>query len=134
VQEQYPGTDPMGAVVNDVSVHGSAVPLGPFTGRGPRDYQRADESIREDIGERLARDPELDPSEAEVMVTRGEVLLTGTVNSRADKRKIEDVAWQVSGVRDVQNRLRVGTVIHAPRIDVTAEEFDMPWPKRDERR
>lgn len=132
VQDLFPGTDPIGAVAREADVHGSAVP-GPFTGRGPRNYQRSDASIREDIGERLTRDPDIDPSEVEVTVTGGEVLLTGSVASRADKRKSEDLAWEVSGVRDVQNRLRVGMVVHAPRIEVSADEFDMPWPRRERR-
>lgn len=132
LQDQYPGTDPIGDPVA-LGARGSG-PTGPFSGRGPRNYRRSDASIREDIGERLTRDPELDPSEVEMMVTDGEVLLTGTVASRADRRKIEDIAWQVSGVRDVQNRLRVGMVVHALRIEVSADEFDMPWPRRDERR
>jgi hypothetical protein len=132
VQDQYPGTDP---IKDGAGMLGSsAVPSGPFSGRGPRSYRRSDASIREDIGERLARDPDVDPSEVELMITDGEVLLTGTVDSREDRRKIEDIAWQVSGVRDVQNRVRVGTVVHAPRIEVSAGDFDMPWPGRDERR
>lgn len=128
-QDLYPGTDPIRDPVGGGL--GSAVaPSGPFVGRGPRNYRRSDESIREDIGERLARDPEIDPSEVEVQVTDGEVLLTGTVGSRADRRRIEDMAWEVSGVRQVQCQLRVGMAIHAPRIEVSADEFDMPWPRR----
>jgi hypothetical protein len=35
------------------------------------------------------------------------VTLTGTVNSRSDKRRAEDVADRVSGVTNVQNNLRL---------------------------
>lgn len=107
---------------------------GRFAGRGPRSYRRPDAAIREELCERLVYDPELDPSEVEVMVTDGEVLLTGTVDSREDRRRIEDTAFAVFGVREVQNLLRVGTVVHAPRPEVSPDEFDMPWPSRDERR
>src|SRR4030095_1968319 len=36
-----------------------------------------------------------------------EVTLTGTVNTRDDKRLAEDIAESVSGVSNVENRLRV---------------------------
>jgi hypothetical protein len=41
------------------------------------------------------------------MVTNAEVTLTGTVNNRNDKRRAEDIAESVSGVTNVENRLRV---------------------------
>jgi hypothetical protein len=40
-------------------------------------------------------------------VANTEVTLTGTVNSREDKRRAEDIAESVSGVTNVENRLRV---------------------------
>jgi osmotically-inducible protein OsmY len=42
-----------------------------------------------------------------VAVKDGEVILTGSVNDRHAKRRSEDVASLISGVRDVQNLLRV---------------------------
>lgn len=109
---------------------GAPAARGEFAGRGPRNYRRPDDSIREELCERLARDPEVDPSEVEVMVTDGDVLLTGNVDTREARRRIEDLAYEVSGVRDVDNRLRVGTVVHAPRPELSAADFDMPWPRR----
>ena len=50
---------------------------------------------------------ELDASEIEILVTSGEVTLQGTVQDRYDKRLAEDLAEQVSGVREVNNQLRV---------------------------
>jgi BON domain len=41
------------------------------------------------------------------MVSSGEVTLSGMVNSRDEKRRAEDLAENVSGVRHVQNNLRV---------------------------
>ena len=52
---------------------------GPHAGRGPKGYQRSDERVREIVSEALARDGELDASEIEVSVERGEVTLNGTV-------------------------------------------------------
>jgi osmotically-inducible protein OsmY len=80
---------------------------GEHRGRGPKNYTRSDDRIREDINDRLGDDSWLDASEIEVQVTSCEVTLTGTVNSRDDKRRAEDVAEQVSGVKHVQNNLRV---------------------------
>ncbi|MET0527884.1 MAG: BON domain-containing protein [Microvirga sp.] len=76
-------------------------------GRGPKGYQRSDARIMEDVNDRLTDDPHLDASEIEVSVTGREVTLTGTVNSRFEKRHAEDLAESVSGVSHVQNNLRV---------------------------
>jgi osmotically-inducible protein OsmY len=76
-------------------------------GRGPRSYTRSDDRIREDVNDRLTDDPHVDASEIEVAVSNREVTLTGTVNSRFEKRHAEDLAESVSGVTHVQNNLRV---------------------------
>jgi hypothetical protein len=80
---------------------------GRYAGRGPKNWQRSEERIREDINEALTRHPAVDASEVDVQVTAGEVTLTGTVSSRHEKRAAEDCAWDVSGVRDVHNHLKV---------------------------
>jgi osmotically-inducible protein OsmY len=80
---------------------------GPHVGRGPRGYQRSDERIREDICERMCQSGELDASDIEVRVSNAEVTLTGTVRERQDKRLAEDIADEVSGVREVHNQLRL---------------------------
>ena len=76
-------------------------------GRGPKDYTRSDERIREDVNDRLTDDPQLDASGVTVSVKGGEVTLAGMVHERGDKRHAEDLADRVSGVRHVQNNLRV---------------------------
>ncbi len=76
-------------------------------GRGPKNYRRSDERIKEDVNDRLSDDYYVDASDVEVMVTNTEVTLTGTVNSRQDKRRAEGIAESVSGVTNVENRLRV---------------------------
>jgi osmotically-inducible protein OsmY len=76
-------------------------------GKGPRNYKRSDERIKEDINDRLSDDPFVDASEIEVTVNAGEVTLTGTVDDRSDKRRAEDLAEAVSGVKNVENRIRV---------------------------
>jgi len=76
-------------------------------GRGPRGYQRSDERIKEDINDRLSDDPVIDASDIDVEVSRGEVVLSGAVDDRSAKRRAEDLAEAISGVRNVENRLRV---------------------------
>lgn len=78
-----------------------------YAGRGPRSYRRSDERICEDVCDRLTDDPRVDASDMDVEVRDGEVTLSGRVRSREEKRRAEDVAASVSGVRDVMNTLRV---------------------------
>ena len=75
-------------------------------GKGPRGYIRSDERIREDVNDRLTDDWQLDASDIEVEVGNGEVALNGMVWTRANKRRAEELAETVSGVRHVQNNLR----------------------------
>ena len=76
-------------------------------GRGPRGYTRSDDRIKEDVSDRLTDDPYVDASDVEVRVASCEVTLNGTVDNRAARRRAEDIAEAVSGVRHVQNNLRV---------------------------
>jgi osmotically-inducible protein OsmY len=84
-------------------------------GRGPRNYKRADERIREDVCECLTEDAYIDASSIDVAVTEGEVVLTGTVFQRDDKRRAEDIAEGISGVKDVRNNLRVSSELSGER-------------------
>lgn len=101
-----------------------------FTGRGPKGYRRSDAAIREELCERLTHDPEVDPSDVEVVVGEGEVLLVGTVEDRATKRRIEDLAYAIRGVQDVNNLLRLGPAIHAPRPEFAPGDFELEIGRR----
>lgn len=83
---------------------------GEHRGRGPSGYERSDDRIREDVNDRLTDDSWLDASNVEVSVQQREVTLSGTIASREDKRRAEDLADSVPGVTHVQNNLRVGSV------------------------
>lgn len=76
-------------------------------GRGPRKYLRSDSRIADDLIDRLTDDEQLDAREILVMVENGVVTLTGEVEARWMKHRAEDIAADVSGVRDVRNRLVV---------------------------
>jgi osmotically-inducible protein OsmY len=82
-------------------------PEGRHRGRGPKNYARSDERIREDVGDQLSDDSWLDASDIEVKVAEGEVTLDGTVEARDDKHRAERLVERVRGVRHVQNNLRV---------------------------
>ena len=76
-------------------------------GRGPKGYTRTDDRIRDDINDRLMEDWGVDATDIEVSVAAGEVTLSGSVDGRDSKRRAEDLAADVLGVKDVQNNLRV---------------------------
>jgi osmotically-inducible protein OsmY len=80
---------------------------GKFRGRGPKNYRRSDERIREEISDRLTDNEWIDASDVDLNIANGEVILSGTVDSRYAKRLAEDIAESVSGVANVQNNLRV---------------------------
>lgn len=80
---------------------------GEHKGKGPRGYQRSDERIKEDVCDRLSDDGYLDATDIDVKVEGNEVILTGTVNNREQKRRAEDLVESISGVRNVENRIKV---------------------------
>jgi osmotically-inducible protein OsmY len=77
------------------------------TGRGPAGYTRSDERIREDANDNLTDDWGVDARKIQVTVKDGEITLDGTVPTRQQKRRAEDCVEDISGVRHVQNNLRV---------------------------
>lgn len=80
---------------------------GSHRGKGPKNYERSQDRIREDVCERLTDDAMIDASNVEVRVDNNEVVLSGIVHNREEKRRAEDLAEAVAGVRNVENRLRV---------------------------
>jgi osmotically-inducible protein OsmY len=90
------------------SYGGSSMDRQSHRGKGPKNFQRSDERVREIICEALSDDDQIDANEIEVEVKSGEVVLRGTVDDRRTKRLAEDLAERVSGC-DVQNQLRVGS-------------------------
>jgi osmotically-inducible protein OsmY len=81
--------------------------VGKHRGKGPQGFQRSDERIRELVCEVLEDDDDVDATTIAVEVKGGEVTLTGTVEDRPTKRRVEDCVERVRGVRDIQNLLRV---------------------------
>ncbi|MEO8819911.1 MAG: BON domain-containing protein [Ginsengibacter sp.] len=80
---------------------------GQHRGKGPKNYTRSEERIKEDVSDILANDSFLDASDIEVSVKGSEVTLDGYVDSRYSKHRSEDLAEDIMGVTHVQNNLRV---------------------------
>jgi osmotically-inducible protein OsmY len=78
-----------------------------YRGHGPVGYTRTDAQVRADVCDELTDDPDVDASCIEVMVDVGIVILTGEVSTRAMKWRAEEVADDVTGVKEVDNRIRV---------------------------
>lgn len=78
-----------------------------FRGYGPRGYVRSDERLRELIADRLTDDPLIDAGDIEIGVLDGRVSLSGTVDRRQTRHRVEDLV-DACGAREIDNRLRVG--------------------------
>ena len=76
-------------------------------GKGPKGYARSADRIREDVCDRLTDDDRIDASEIHIDIQGRDVILTGTVHSREEKRRAEDLVESISGVDNVENRLRI---------------------------
>jgi hypothetical protein len=96
---------------SDDSMDGNEGLLSKFKGKGPKSYKRSDQRIEEDVNDILTDEGALDASNLEVKVVDGEVILTGTVSNRREKRLAEDIAESVSGVKNVQNQIRVSRML-----------------------
>lgn len=80
---------------------------GPHYGKGPQNFKRSDERLKELVCEALWQDDQIDASALTVEVSQSEVTLAGIVDDRATKRMAEDCAASIAGIRDVHNQLRV---------------------------
>lgn len=83
------------------------MPEGPHRGKGPKNYNRSIERIKEDASDRLMDDSLIDASNIDLDVKDGELILSGTVDTKFEKKRAENLVENVSGVRNVQNNLRV---------------------------
>lgn len=81
--------------------------MGEHRGKGPRGYKRSEDRIREDVCDRLTFDDRVDASDIDVKVQGTEVVLSGTVHSREEKRRAEDLAEAIPGVQNVENRIHI---------------------------
>lgn len=80
---------------------------GKFSGMGPLGYQRSDQRISDDVCDRLTEHGRIDARDIEVDVKDGIVTLKGSVPDRNMKRMAEEVTEDISGVKEVQNQIKV---------------------------
>jgi osmotically-inducible protein OsmY len=107
---------------------------GRFFGRGPKNYHRTDERIREEICDRLTTHPDIDASDLEIDVAKGVVTMTGTVETSHEKRIADLIADDVAGVDDVNNMVKVRHGFWSNIAgDRTVERPPEREPRRDER-
>jgi hypothetical protein len=97
-----------------------------YRNQGPLNYRRSDSRIAEDVNDLLMLNDELDPSAMEVRVENGEVSLTGTVQTRYEKRLAEHLADSVAGVKDVENRLAIGKLQAPTQTQATGSAVHVP--------
>ncbi|MBX3221940.1 MAG: BON domain-containing protein [Labilithrix sp.] len=69
--------------------------------------ERSDARILDDVSDALRERRDLDASDIDVRVERGEVTLEGTVTDLRSKRAAAEVVEVVAGVRAVHNRLTI---------------------------
>ncbi|XGC81586.1 BON domain-containing protein [Bdellovibrio bacteriovorus] len=87
---------------------GQRTGLRSFAGKGPKNYQRSDERIYEEICEILTLDPDVDASDIEVEVRNGEVTLSGTTETKSLARYVENSIEHVTGIKNILNRIKAG--------------------------
>jgi osmotically-inducible protein OsmY len=80
---------------------------GPYSGKGPKGYQRSKEQIVEEASQRLQRHGEIDASDIEVSCEDGVLTLKGEVEDRQTKRAAEECVESIYGIGDVMNELRI---------------------------
>jgi hypothetical protein len=80
---------------------------GEYSGYGPSGYTRPADRIQDDVNDRLTWHSGIDATDIHVSVNDGMVTLTGSVDTRPDKRLARDIADAVPGVWDVDNQLTV---------------------------
>lgn len=68
----------------------------------------ADATITSAVRARLAGDPELSPYRIGVSARDGVVTLTGRVEREAQRERVERLAGDIEGVKEVRNLIRVG--------------------------
>lgn len=92
---------------SDVERHARMPRRPSFRGRGPKNYVRSDESIAEDLHWHLTDAIDVDAIDIEVAVSNGEVHLRGSVLTRDERARAEELAQHVLGVKHVINEIEV---------------------------
>jgi len=79
----------------------------PSGDRSSDHHSPSDERMKDELSRALADSPLLDAADIIADINEGLVVLNGSVNNEDEKQAAADIANAVSGVRDVENRLRI---------------------------
>jgi hypothetical protein len=66
-----------------------------------------DRGIRRHLNLAIAQDPSLKDRQISFLVSNGDVSVTGIVKSEEERRKMNELAMNIAGVKSVANALRV---------------------------
>ena len=88
--------------------YGQDLRMGGYRGVGPTDSWRSDERIQDELHVRLTDADSIDATAVIAVVTEGKVTLNGWVPHRWMKHDAEEIAHNLRGVKDVDNRIHVG--------------------------
>lgn len=80
---------------------------GKYAGPYHTQAEREDDEVLQDVEDRLADNGWVDESSVKVKVLEGRVTLMGTVDTIQAKRSAGDDAWDIPGVVDVVNKLKI---------------------------
>lgn len=97
-QERHPGTLRPAEPISKASAMSTTI----LVPRNP-----ADLGIRRELNLAISRDAELSGREISYIVANGDVSVTGTVRTEEERRKMNDLAMNIVGVKSIANALRV---------------------------
>lgn len=66
-----------------------------------------DAAVQAEVSKKIMDDPELSAADIKAAVSKGKATLTGTVNTASLKRRAEQVARTIKGVRNVDNQVTI---------------------------
>ena len=121
-QQAYPEENPMTPATN----------ASPQSAQSPPMQSQAlssDDALKNQLQRTLAANPRL--SDVQPAVSAGQVTLTGTVPTDADRADAERMIEQVSGVNKVVDEMTVGTTSHQPPGGNAAESSVTSMPQSD---
>jgi osmotically-inducible protein OsmY len=107
--------DPKQDAAQEIQIETSPRPSPEITAIDPE--SEMDQAIRRQLTEAIVQDPVLKDRDITLKIENGNVRATGDVQSETERRRINDLAMAVAGVKSIANALRVsdGSPLPAPQ-------------------
>ena len=67
----------------------------------------ADRGIRQDLDLAIRRDPHLKDRQIRILVTNGDISVSGVVKDEQERKRINELAMSITGVKSIANALRI---------------------------